>query len=133
MQAGSPAPAACRLYTSVLSPRAEPAGVIYFVLGPEISSAELYPCFATTARAASFVTAVLHPRGSGYSDGLRGDIDDYKLILGDLLQGLHQLPQRTQWHVQNALFRPRTLLHVSYKLATTQHRRSAPHIDAGQC
>ena len=94
MQAGSPAPAACRLYTSVLSPRAEPAGVIYFVLGPEISSAELYPRFASAARASGFVTAVLHPRGSGYSDGLRGDIDDYKLILDDLLQGLHQLRRR---------------------------------------
>ena len=83
-----------RLYTSVRSPRTEPAGVIYFVLGPEISSAELYPRFASAARAAGFVTAVLHPRGSGYSDGLRGDIDDYKLILDDLVQGLHQLRQR---------------------------------------
>ncbi|MGB7217449.1 MAG: alpha/beta fold hydrolase [Vicinamibacterales bacterium] len=83
-----------RLYASARLPGVESVGVIYFVLGPEIGSAELYPRFADAARRAGFVTAVLHPRGTGYSDGLRGDIDDYELFLGDVEQGLECLRQR---------------------------------------
>ncbi len=83
-----------RLYVSVRVPAIEPVGVIDFVLGPEIGSAELYPRFAHAARVAGFVTAASHPRGTGQSEGVRGDIDDYALFLADLEQGLAWLRQR---------------------------------------
>lgn len=83
-----------RLYTATVLPEAEPVGVISFVLGPEISSAPLYPVFAAALRDAGFATAVLHPRGTGYSEGLRGDLDDFELFLTDLRQGLAHLRAR---------------------------------------
>lgn len=77
-----------RLYASAPWPDVTPIGVLYFVLGPEIGSAEPYPRFTSAARASGFVTATVHPRGSGYSDGTRGDIDDYARILADLELGM---------------------------------------------
>lgn len=59
-------------------------GVVWFVLGPEVSSAPLYPKLSAALHAAGFATAVLHARGTGYSDGARGDLRDYALFLGDL-------------------------------------------------
>jgi alpha-beta hydrolase superfamily lysophospholipase len=69
-------------------PDVEPIGVLYFVLGPEIGSAESYPRFTSAARASGFITATVHPRGAGYSDRTRGDIDDYALFLADLELGV---------------------------------------------
>ena len=83
-----------RLYTATVLPEAEPVGVVSFVLGPEISSAPLCPVFAAALRDAGFATAVLHPRGTGYSSGLRGDLDDFELFLTDLRQGLEHLRTR---------------------------------------
>jgi len=80
-----------RLYFSVEVPAGEPWGVVYFVLGPEIRAAEPYPQFTQAAHAAGIATAVLHPRGAGFSDGVRGDIDDYSLFLDDLRLGLDQV------------------------------------------
>jgi alpha-beta hydrolase superfamily lysophospholipase len=77
-----------RLYFSAKVPAVEPWGVLYFVLGPEIGSAEPYPGFTTALRASGLATAVLHPRGAGFSDGVRGDLDDYGLLLADLRLGL---------------------------------------------
>lgn len=84
-----------RLYARARLPDIEPIGVVYFVFGPEIGSATLYPKFTDAARAAGFITAVVHPRGAGYSDGLRGDIDDYALFLADLEQGMEWARQRS--------------------------------------
>lgn len=72
---------AVRLFSSVEGPGER--GVVWFVLGPEISSAPLYPRLTAALHEAGFATAVLHPRGTGYSDGLRGDVDDYAQFLGD--------------------------------------------------
>ncbi len=71
-----------QLYTSI---EGEPdsRAVVWYVLGPEISSAPLYPNFTKALHQAGIATAVMHPRGSGYSSGLRGDIEDYTLFLGD--------------------------------------------------
>lgn len=82
------------LYTQTLLPDGEPVGVVSFVLGPEISAAPLYPSLVAEARKAGFATAVLHPRGTGYSPGLRGDLDDYPLFLADQRQGLEHLQAR---------------------------------------
>jgi|GEM_PF-872938 len=83
-----------RLYVAEVLPVGEPVGVIAFVQGPEIGSAPLYPRFSALARDAGFVTAVVHPRGTGYSDGLRGDLDDFALFLADQRQGLERLRKR---------------------------------------
>jgi acylglycerol lipase len=80
-----------RLYFSTKVPAGEPRGVLYFVPGPEIGSAEPYPLFTAALHASGFATAILHPRGTGYSDGVRGDIDDYGLFLDDLQIGLDRV------------------------------------------
>ncbi|MDP1823399.1 MAG: alpha/beta fold hydrolase [Archangium sp.] len=73
-----------RLYTQVTGEG--PRGVVWFVMGPEIASAPPYPKLSAALLEAGFATAVLHPRGTGFSDGPRGDLDDYPLFLGDLRQ-----------------------------------------------
>lgn len=83
-----------RLYTSTVLPDGAPVGVVSFVLGPGISSAPLYPRFVAALRAAGFAVAVLHPRGTGYSDGLRGDLEDFGQFLGDQRLGLAHLRRR---------------------------------------
>ena len=82
-----------RLYTSIEGVP-EPRGVVWYVLGPEIGSTPLYPGFTEALHEAGFATAVLHPRGSGYSSGLRGDIEDYALFLGDYEAFLARLRER---------------------------------------
>lgn len=83
------------LYASTWLPDAEPVvGVVYLLLGPEISAAPLYPRFVAALRARGFVVSLLHPRGTGYSPGMRGDLDDYQAFLSDQQQGLAQLRQR---------------------------------------
>ncbi|MGC4118611.1 MAG: alpha/beta fold hydrolase [Myxococcales bacterium] len=82
-----------QLYTSVEG-AAEPRGVVWYVLGPEIASTPLYPDFTRALHQAGFATAVLHPRGTGYSSGMRGDIEDYELFLGDYQAFLRQLGAR---------------------------------------
>ncbi len=75
-------------------PSGEPRGVIYFVLGPEIGRHAPYPEFRAMAHDAGYVVASLHPRGSGYSAGLRGDIRRYPLVLDDLRLGWEELARR---------------------------------------
>ncbi|MBK8252075.1 MAG: alpha/beta fold hydrolase [Polyangiaceae bacterium] len=81
------------LYTLVEGEN-HPRGVVWYVLGPEIGSAPLYPEFTTALHQAGFATATVHPRGTGYSPGLRGDIEDYSLFLSDyqaFVSHLHKL------------------------------------------
>jgi alpha-beta hydrolase superfamily lysophospholipase len=82
------------LYTVTWLPDGEPVGVVSFVLGPEISSAPLYPALRAALRDAGFATATVHPRGTGYSPGLRGDIDDSQLFLADQRRELEHLKAR---------------------------------------
>lgn len=82
------------LYFSAREPKGALRGVIYFVLGPEIGAAEPYPTFSAAALDAGYALAVLHPRGSGYSPGLRGDIRHYRLVLDDLRRGWEELDRR---------------------------------------
>lgn len=70
-----------RLYSAVQGPGAR--GVVWFVMGAEISAAPPYPALTRALHEAGFATAVVHPRGTGFSDGLRGDVDDYARFLGD--------------------------------------------------
>ncbi len=72
----------------------EPRAVVWYVLGPEIASTPLYPNFTRALHQAGFATAILHPRGSGYSCGMRGDIEDYALFLCDYQTFLHRLRER---------------------------------------
>jgi alpha-beta hydrolase superfamily lysophospholipase len=83
-----------RLYFSARMPAGEPRGAVYFVLGPEIGASEPYPGFTAALHASGIATVVLHPRGTGFSDGVRGDIDDYGLFLADLQLGLEQAQER---------------------------------------
>lgn len=83
-----------RLYSATRLPKTEPLGVIFFVVGPEVGSTEPYPTFSEAALAAGFALAVVHPRGTGYSEGLRGDLEDFRPFLADLTQGLDRLRQR---------------------------------------
>lgn len=88
-----PGAGGARLYTSI-DGSPEPRGVVWYVLGPEIGSTPLYPGFTRALHQAGFATAVLHPRGTGYSSGVRGDIEDYALFLGDYQAFLRRLRER---------------------------------------
>ncbi len=88
------APDGALLYTATALPAGEVVGVVSFVLGPEISAAPLYPELQAALYEQGFATAVLHPRGTGYSDGLRGDIADYGLFLADYGHALASLQAR---------------------------------------
>jgi len=81
---------ATRLYFSASPPAGEPWGVLHFVPGPEVGAAEPYPGFTAALHAAGLATTVLHARGSGFSDGVRGDVEDGGLILDDLHRGLER-------------------------------------------
>lgn len=80
-----------RLYTDIQVPATPPAAAVYFVLGAEATSLEAYPQFLQSLRQAGIATAVLHARGTGFSDGLRGDLDDFELFLKDQRLGLEHL------------------------------------------
>ena len=71
-------------------PKGEAWGVVFFALGPEIGAYEPYPKLASALGAAGLATVVLHPRGAGFSDGVRGDIEDYDLFLADFEVGLQR-------------------------------------------
>lgn len=83
-----------RLYTATALPGRPAVGVVSFVLGPEITAAPPYPRLTAALTAAGFATAVLHPRGTGYSDGARGDLPDYQQLLDDQQLGLAQVRAR---------------------------------------
>ena len=57
--------------------------MIWLVLGPEIPSAPLYPLLVAALREAGFAAAAVHPRGTGYSPGPRGHLDDHRRFLAD--------------------------------------------------
>lgn len=82
-----------QLYT-LIEGDPEPRGVVWYVLGPEIASTPPYPAFTRALHQAGFATAILHPRGTGYSSGVRGDIEDYALFLGDYQTFLRRLGER---------------------------------------
>lgn len=77
-----------RLYASIERPEGAARCVLYLVLGPEITSAPPYPLLSRAALARGYTLVTIHPRGTGYSDGLRGDIEDYDDFLDDLHLGL---------------------------------------------
>ncbi len=81
-------PGGARLWVAVRSPRVEPWGVVYFVNGPEVGSDEPYPELTRALDASGVATVTLHVRGAGFSSGVRGDVEDYALVLEDLQRGL---------------------------------------------
>lgn len=81
-----------RLYTSIEGPGTR--GVVWFVLGPETPAQLPYARLTAALHETGFATAVVHARGSGFSEGLRGDIDDYALVLSDYRSFLAHLAPR---------------------------------------
>lgn len=71
-----------RLYSRVDGPT-PPSHVVWFVLGPELTQAPLYPALTRALHDAGVATAQVHPRGAGYSDGVRGDTD-FAEVVADL-------------------------------------------------
>jgi alpha-beta hydrolase superfamily lysophospholipase len=68
--------------------------VVWFVLGPETPGQPPYERLTAALHATGFATAVVHARGTGFSDGLRGDLDDYALFLSDHRLFLEHLTAR---------------------------------------
>lgn len=81
-----------RLYTSIEGPGTR--GVVWFVLGPETPAQLPYARLTAALHETGFATAVVHARGTGFSDGLRGDIADYTLVLSDYRLFLEHLAPR---------------------------------------
>ncbi len=82
-----------RLYMSIEGPGTH--GVVWFVLGPETPRQPPYARLTAALHQAGFATAVVHARGTGFSDGLRGDLDDYALFLSDQRLFLDHLTARS--------------------------------------
>lgn len=78
-----------RLFTSIVGPRS--GAVVWFVLGPEAGAAPPYPRLSAALHDAGIATALLHPRGAGFSDGARGDSHDFAAMLSDQQRFLAQL------------------------------------------
>lgn len=58
--------------------------MVWFVLGPETHGRPPYARLSAALHQNGFATAVVHARGTGFSDGLRGDVENYALVLSDL-------------------------------------------------
>ena len=58
-------------------------GLVWYVLGPETGAAFPYPRLTQALLDRGFAVALMHARGTGFSPGVRGDIDDYQAFLGD--------------------------------------------------
>ena len=82
-----------RLYSRWQYP-AHMRGIVWYVLGPEGGTREPYPRFTQALLAAGFAVTLFHPRGTGYSSGLRGDIDDYETFLSDYRRFRAELDRR---------------------------------------
>lgn len=71
-----------RLYSRWQRP-AHPRGLVWYVLGPECGGAFPYPRLTQALLEAGFVVTLMHARGTGFSPGVRGDIQDGQALLGD--------------------------------------------------
>jgi len=67
---------------------------VWFVSGSEAQAAPPDPTLAAALRSAGLSTVVFHPRGTGFSEGLRGDADEYDAFLNDHHQFLRHLLDR---------------------------------------
>lgn len=72
-----------RLFVHAEGP-AEPSAVVWFVQGAECHGAPPYPSLREALTDAGVASAFVHLRGTGYSDGLRGDVDRFELLFDDL-------------------------------------------------
>ena len=81
-----------RLYTS--SGGSGARGVVWFVLGPEVPRQPPYQRLTAALHETGLATAVFHARGTGFSDGPRGDGEDYALVLSDYRLFLEHLAGR---------------------------------------
>jgi acylglycerol lipase len=91
-------PEGLRLYQRLDSGTGETRAILWFVEGSEITQGNDYPRLVEQLRREGFDVAHFHARGSGYSDGPRGDADytevlsDYHRFADVLLQKAEGLP-----------------------------------------
>lgn len=71
-----------RVYSRWLCP-VHPRGLVWYVLGPECSASFPYPRLTQALLDAGFVVTLMHARGTGYSPGVRGDVEDDNALLQD--------------------------------------------------
>lgn len=87
-----------RLYYHLNLP--EPRGALLWIIeGSEAGTTLGYPRFLQSLASRNIGVARFHPRGAGYSDGPRGDVEDYHLVIEDyrqfsreILSGLSDIP-----------------------------------------
>ncbi len=72
-----------RLFVHTEGPT-EPGAVLWLVQGAECRGEPPYPALRAALADARVATAYVHVRGSGYSDGLRGDVEQFDLLMEDL-------------------------------------------------
>lgn len=71
-----------RLFHEIDAP-ADPRAIVWIVQGIEVESGPSFPALRAALRRAGVGVATMHPRGTGFSDGPRGDVDDFRKILED--------------------------------------------------
>jgi acylglycerol lipase len=62
------------------------SALLWIVEGSEAGSTLGYPRFLQSLASRNIGVARFHPRGAGYSDGPRGDVEDYRLVIEDYRQ-----------------------------------------------
>lgn len=72
-----------RLYEHVHQPAGPRRGIVLYVAGITGRGGDEQPEFVAALVARGFEVRFLHPRGTGYSDGARGDITDLNRYLED--------------------------------------------------
>lgn len=72
-----------RLYFAIAPARAPTREAVWLVSGAEARAGMPYPKLAAALAEVGLATVLFHPRGTGFSDGLRGDERDYAAFLDD--------------------------------------------------
>ncbi len=82
-----------RLFHAMDAP-ADARAVVWIVQGLDADGRPALPTLRAALRRAGVGVATMHPRGTGFSDGPRGDVDDFRKILEDERAFAHALRAR---------------------------------------
>jgi len=61
----------------------QPRAVVWIVQGNGAQATAPFPTLTATLRESGIAVATMHPRGTGYSDGPRGDVERFEWLLED--------------------------------------------------
>lgn len=84
-----------RLHARWLCPQ-HPRAIVWYVLGPEAGAAVPYPRLTQALLDNGLAVTLMHPRGTGFSPGRRGDVEDFQAFLSDYASFRNEIERRCQ-------------------------------------